>query len=199
MKMYLIIISVVIVIFILIQLYITMSTNKTETQAYTVIKVEKDFEIRHYPIATLAMIHSKASTYRELGSTGFRTLAGYIFGGNEAKKQIPMTSPVHMTMADSNSSMAFVLPKEYNETNLPKPNDSSISFVKSVPEYVAVIRFGGFASTESIHQHQILLEQSLKAKGLTHDGNFRFLGYNPPYQLVGRRNEVIVAINWENE
>ena len=73
-----------------------MSTNKSETQAYKVIKVEKEFEIRFYPSATMAMISSSTKTYKELGSSGFTKLAGYIFGGNKEKKQIAMTSPVHM-------------------------------------------------------------------------------------------------------
>jgi hypothetical protein len=28
-------------------------------------------------------------------------------------------------------------------------------------------------------------------------GNHRYLGYNPPYQVVGRRNEIIVTIDWK--
>ena len=28
-------------------------------------------------------------------------------------------------------------------------------------------------------------------------GNFRFLGYNAPYQFINRRNEIIVNVNWE--
>ncbi|MFM9949750.1 MAG: SOUL family heme-binding protein, partial [Saprospiraceae bacterium] len=95
-------------------------------------------------------------------------------------------------------TMAFVLPSAYNQSNLPKPNDSSVSIRASEPEFVAVIKFGGFASTDRINKHIAILQESLKEKGLSHHGNFRFLGYNPPYQLFGRRNEVIVALN-ENE
>lgn len=65
----------------------------------------------------------------------------------------------------------------------------------SAPEYVAALQFGGFASDACIQKNIQLLAQSLNAKGITYHGNFRFLGYNPPYQLIGRRNEVIVALN----
>ena len=58
--------------------------------------------------------------------------------------------------------------------------------------------FGGFANTESINKHKMILENALKEKGISYYGNFRFLGYNPPYQLFGRRNEVIVTINADN-
>ncbi len=90
-------------------------------------------------------------------------------------------------------------PSAYNQTNLPKPNDSSISIITSEPEYVAVIQFGGFASNESIDKHRAMLENELKNKGLSYYGDFRFLGYNPPYQLFERKNEVIVALNWNSK
>lgn len=172
-----------------------MSNKKTETQAYKVIRVEENFEIRYYPATTMAMISSTSKSYRDLGQSGFGKLAKYIFGGNSEKKQIAMTTPVHMDIGDAKSTMAFVLPSTYNETNLPTPNDSSISIITSKPEYVAVIQFAGFASNESINEHRILLEESLKTKGLSCYGDFRYLGYNPPYQLFDRRNEVIVALN----
>jgi hypothetical protein len=195
MKAFITILLLLIGIFILFQIYTTMSSNKTETQAYKVIRVEENFEIRYYPAATMAMISSTAKSYRDLGQSGFGKLAKYIFGGNSEKKQIAMTSPVHMDIGDAKSTMAFVLPSTYNKTNLPTPNDSSISIVTSEPEYVAVIQFAGFASNESINEHRILLEESLKTKGLSYYGDFRYLGYNPPYQLFDRRNEVIVALN----
>lgn len=31
---------------------------------------------------------------------------------------------------------------------------------------------------------------------ITTIGNFRFLGYDPPYKFLGRRNEIIVSIEW---
>ena len=195
MKVFIIIAIVLIVIFILFQIYTTMSVNKTETQAYQVIRLEENFEIRYYPAATMAMITSTSKSYRDLGSSGFGKLAKYIFGGNAEKKQIAMTSPVHMDIGDTQSTMSFVLPSTYKQADVPKPNDPGIAIVTAAPEYVAVIQFGGFASTESINKHRALLEKYLQEKGLTSHGNFRFLGYNPPYQLLGRRNEVIVALN----
>ena len=194
-----IIIGIVLVgLFIIFQIYTTMSIGKTETQAYTVIQVEKNYEIRYYSAATMAMISSTSKSYRELGSSGFNKLAKYIFGGNSDNKQIAMTSPVHMDIDSTKSTMAFVLPSIYNESTIPKPNDPSISIITSEPEYVAAIQFAGFATNQSIITHRILLENELKLKGISYYGNFRYLGYNPPYQLFGRRNEVIVSLNKEN-
>ncbi|MFM9949367.1 MAG: SOUL family heme-binding protein, partial [Saprospiraceae bacterium] len=141
MKFFLITVGVIILLFLMFQIYTTMSINKTETQAYKVIRVEENFEIRYYPAAMMAMISSTSKSYRDLGSSGFGKLAKYIFGGNDEKKQIAMTSPVHMDINDTTSTMAFVLPSAYNQSNLPKPNDSSVSIRASEPEFVAVIKF----------------------------------------------------------
>lgn len=199
MKTFLIITCIIIGLFLVFQIYTTMSTNKSETQAYKVIKVEKEFEIRFYPSATMAMISSSTKTYKELGSSGFTKLAGYIFGGNKEKKQIAMTSPVHMDIGDSVSSMSFVMPSIYNKDNLPLPDNSDVTIKTTPEEYVAAIKFGGFASNDNIKKHIEMLESSLKEHHLSYYGHFRYLGYNPPYQLFGRRNEIIVALNWDSK
>lgn len=199
--MKIILIASIIIVFVVavLQIYTTMASNKTETQSYTVIKEEKLFEIRFYPAATFAKISSTSKSYKDLGSSGFSKLANYIFGGNSQNKQIAMTSPVHMDIGDSVSTMAFVMPPNFNKDNLPKPNSNEVRLETSEPEYVAAIQFGGFSSTESINKHKEILEKALKEKGISYYGNFRYLGYNPPYQLFGRRNEVIVAITWQTK
>lgn len=199
MKITLIITSIIVVVLILFQTYTTMATENSETQAYKVLRTEKDFEIRFYPSTTIATINSSAKTYKELGSSGFSKLAGYIFGGNKEKKQIAMTSPVHMDINDSISTMSFVMPLNYNKDNLPLPNNSEVKIETTADEYVAAIRFNGFASDKDIKENKEKLENVLKAKSISYYGHFRYLGYNPPYQLFGRRNEIIVAINWSPE
>ena len=199
MKTLVITISVIIVIFILFQSFTIMSIKKTEEQKYSVVQSEKEFEIRFYPSAIMATVKSDAVTYRELSGPGFRKLAGYIFGGNEAEVKISMTSPVHMDINDSVSEMSFVMPSKYDENNLPKPADSKIIIHKSLDEYVAAIRFSGFASDQDIRTYSEKLKNLLAAKGITSYGNFRFLGYNPPFQLLGRRNEIIVSVKWNSK
>ncbi len=196
MKAIIIIAAVVIFILFLFQSYVLMSANKTEEQKYTVIRKEKDFEIRFYPAATIATISSDAKTYRELSGPGFRQLAGYIFGGNAAETQISMTAPVHMNINDSGSTMSFVMPSAYNESNLPKPNDPNVVIKKTSEEYVAVMRFGGYASDDDLKYYSEKLQNLLKEKGITTYGHYRYLGYNPPYQIINRKNEIIVSVKW---
>jgi len=199
MKIFIISISVIIVLFITFQSFTIMSTEKAEEQKYTVVFHDKEFEIRFYPSATLATVYSDAKTYKELSGLGFRKLAGYIFGGNESETKISMTSPVQMDINDTVSEMSFVMPKGYNTENLPKPNDATIIVHKTMDEYVAAIKFGGFASDKDIQNYSEKLKNLLLAKGIIYYGNFRFLGYNPPFQLVGRRNEIVVSVKWEKK
>jgi hypothetical protein len=169
---------------------------KTERQAYQVVHEDKEFEIRFYPSATLATVYSQANSYRELSGPGFRTLAGYIFGGNESDTKIAMTSPVHMDINDSLSSMSFVMPSAYEMETLPDPANSSVKLEKTAEEYVAAIRFKGYASDKSLRQYTEKLKRLLEEKGIRYSGHFRYLGYNPPYQLFNRRNEIIVTVEW---
>ncbi len=199
MKIFFIIVVVIILIIVVFQSYTVMSSNKTEEQKYTVIRKEKNFEIRCYPAVTIATIHSNAKSYRELSGPGFRQLAGYIFGGNEAEIKISMTAPVHMDINDTVSTMSFVMPSLYNETNLPKPNDPNVIIKNTSEEYVAVIQFGGFASDDDIKFYSVKLQNILKEKGITAYGHYRYLGYNPPYQFIGRRNEIIVSVQWNEK
>ena len=197
MKTTLIIIGLLITALISTQAYFNMAT--TETQPYQVVKAEKEYEVRYYPAATMATITMTAKTYKELSSSGFRKLASYIFGGNKSDKTIAMTSPVHMDINDSLSSMSFVMPANYTKDNLPKPKDSAITIKTTTEEYVAAIRFGGYADDDEIERFAAKLEGALKANGIGYYGNFRFLGYNAPYQFWGRRNEMIVSIYWNQK
>jgi hypothetical protein len=89
------------------------------------------------------------------------------------------------------------MPEKYNESTLPKPNDASIRIHKSAPQYVAVISFSGYATDEKIQSYKHQLEQILAKRNIKITGDYNFLGYNAPYQFIGRTNEVIIPIEWK--
>lgn len=188
---------ILILLIVSIPLLMALSTNRIEKQKYRVVKKERDFEIRYYPSAIFATIRSSAKSYRELSSSGFRKIAGYIFGNNESGSKIAMTSPVHMDINNRESSMSFVMPSEFEIEKLPRPADQSVEIHQSPAEYTAAIEFGGYANDEKIQAYANQLIQALNKKGIKAIGNVRYLGYNPPYQFVGRKNEVIVAVEWK--
>lgn len=199
MKIVLIISVLLLASLLLFQLYLVLASYNSETQNYRVVFKGKLFEIRHYPAVVMATINSTAKTYQELGSSGFGKLAKYIFGGNESKLRIAMTSPVHMDINDYNSSMSFVMPSKYLQENLPKPINAEVMLETTTDEYVAVVAFGGFATEEDVKINTRKLERALKTASIAHYGSFRMLGYNPPFQLLGRKNEIIVNVEWDQK
>ncbi len=173
-----------------------MAASKTETQTYRILKTEKNYEIRFYPPAILATVISSAKSYKELANPGFRKLANYIFGGNKSNKSISMTTPVHMDINDTMSSMSFVMPSAYTKANLPEPNDPNVVISTTTEAYVAAISFSGYASDTEIKKYTDKLKNALISNGIEFYGDFRFLGYNAPFQFWNRRNEIIVSIRW---
>jgi hypothetical protein len=196
MKIILIIVILIIAVIIVAQFILIMSARKTETQSYKILFSKDDLEIRFYPAVTMATISSFAKSYKELANPGFRKLAGYIFGGNETGKSISMTSPVHMDINDSASTMSFVMPASYNAENLPKPIDKQVIIKAVSDEIVAVVKFGGYASDKDIESNTKRLIKLLNEQKIVFYGSFRYLGYNAPYQFLNRRNEIIVNVEW---
>lgn len=193
MKTFLITLGVISIIIFTLVAFMSKSTQDTEQQEYEVLKEYVGFEIRKYPPALFSSVKLEANSYKSVSSQGFRTLAGYIFGGNETKEKIAMTSPVTMEIRDT-SKMMFLVPKEWDKDSLPKPNDSTIYFEEYSERTVAAIRFGGWADDEKIKNNTEQLIKLLEAEGIEYTNKFAYLGYNPPYDLVNRRNEIIVEL-----
>ena len=192
MKATIVIVTLIVLIILITGIY-TLTKAKTETQKYEVLYTKENFEIRFYPEAILATVEMNGS-YDNSRNSGFQVLAGYIFGGNEENSQIAMTSPVRMSGNEKLNTMSFVLPSEMEFDKLPIPKNKNVKLHKSKPIYTASVRFGGYANEADIAKHREKLAEILNQLNLQHTGSFEFLGYNPPFQPVNRRNEVQVEI-----
>jgi len=192
MKPWVIITIVVSVIFIGFIFY-SFRLRDIEMPKYRVIKKLGDVEIREYPSLILAQTSLKKSDYDEKGSNGFRTVAGYIFGGNQSQQKIAMTAPVIMSMGDS-SSMSFVMPSEYKMQDLPTPSNNQVKLIQENAKILAVIRFGGYSSSEKIQKYADKLYLELKSNHLETRGKLLYMGYNAPWDVTNRRNEVAIEL-----
>lgn len=171
-----------------------MTTQKNiETYPFKVIKKYDNFEVREYEATLFTTVKLPYKEYKEASNKGFSILAGYIFGGNEEKEKIAMTSPVAMSLEDS-ITMMFMVPKNKSKETLPKPNASQIKFKEEPAKTVAAITFGGWSSNEKIEKNKKQLTDALDAEGIAYTNHFFFLGYNPPFDLINRKNEVIVEL-----
>lgn len=187
---------VVAALFIVLQAFTAVSTARTEQQPYTVVERQGAFELRHYPAALLASVETPDTSYRSAADRSFRRLAGYIFGGNNGKRSIAMTAPVHMERGPRGSRMSFVMPAGMSADSLPTPDDPGVILASLGEAHMATLRFGGYADEATLRVKEAELIAACAERGLQVLGPVRFLGYDPPWQLVGRRNEVAVPVQW---
>lgn len=193
MKILGIITLALILIFFIFQLYSMNSNKSIEKYPYTLDQKFDEFEIRTYESRLFTTVKLSGNKYENVSGQGFSALAGYIFGGNDKKEKISMTSPVTMSLEDS-ITMMFMVPDNRNEKDLPKPNNTDIKFKQEPEKKVAVIRFSGWANSEIIEIQKEKLIELLNEKKISHSNRFYFLGYNPPYEVLKRRNEIIVEL-----
>jgi hypothetical protein len=193
MKTLIIITISIVLLIVIIQIYISRSTQQTEQHSYKVIKNYDKFEIRKYDSALFSSVKLSKKGYKESSSEGFRILAGYIFGDNESNEKIAMTSPVMMELGDT-TKMMFMVPKNKNLGNLPNPKNSKIVFEKQEEKTFAAISFDGWADDEKIEKYTSILKDELVREKINFVNKFIFMGYNPPYQVMNRRNEIVVEL-----
>ncbi|MBS0011179.1 MAG: heme-binding protein [Bacteroidales bacterium] len=168
-------------------------TQKTETPQYRVVKKLDKFEIREYPELILAST-VMGSTYGGNSGRGFSTVAGYIFGGNEKSEKISMTSPVMVDMADT-MKMSFIMPSKYEMSDLPKPSNPKVELSKQKSRILAVISFSGWANDKKLNDYKEMLANELKEHNIKPVGEYMYFGYNPPFKMINRLNEVAVEIS----
>ncbi|MFK7757836.1 MAG: heme-binding protein [Flavobacteriales bacterium] len=171
-----------------------MSSQKgIETYRYALEKTYDTFEVRNYEPTLFTSVQLETNAYQEASGKGFSILAGYIFGGNETEQKIAMTSPVSMSLEDS-MTMMFMVPRDMKKEDLPKPNASDIEFIEVPARSMAAITFGGWANDEKIESYKNELLKALDENGLEYTNKFYFFGYNAPYEMVNRKNEVVVEL-----
>ena len=194
MKIISIVLGVLLLIFIGVQLFAIKSQRNIETYPYKVTKTYDSFEIRDYEPTLFTSVKLSTKNYKESSSKGFSILAGYIFGDNDRNKKIAMTSPVAMTLDDPRT-MLFMVPKKFKKEKLPQPNQPQIVFKKEPAKTVAAISFNGWEDDDKIEHYKKKLKFALEKEEIPYTNRFYFLGYNAPYEVFNRKNEVIVELS----
>lgn len=179
-----------------------------ETPQYVVLRRYAEYEVRRYDpflVAETRTNSNDADQGDRLGAGGmtglpaggnpFGTLAGYLFGGNEEKKSMAMTTPVFT----GGGKMQFVMPKSVGGVgNAPVPNDPAAVAVTEQPGGVfAAIRFAGIATDAHAKEREDKLLQLLGKDELVADKNVpaSLAQYNDPLtNPVQRRNDVLVKL-----
>lgn len=166
----------------------------SEKLKYTRYYQDQNIEIRYYDEAVFAKVSSKGDMF-DGRNQHFSTLAGYIFGKNEASEKIGMTIPVLMHNENDTSVMQFVMPSRYSMNTLPEPSDPSITLENSEGFWAITIQYGGYNNDAKFQKHKEKLDDFIRQNGLPSSGELYFLGYDPPFRVTGKTNEILVKLN----
>jgi hypothetical protein len=184
-----------------------------ETAPYILITADKgqNIEVRHYP----EMVLVSTTMNGQNGYKAFRKLFAYIAGDNagateiamtapvlmddknmaRAGAEIAMTAPVLMKKSANNSSMSFVMPKDFTLQTTPKPMDPTLSVSELEDYHVAAIQFSGTMSDSNLEKNRIMLTTWLVENGYTAIGEPVRASYNGPFTLpMLRRNELLIEV-----
>ena len=156
---------------------------------YTTVSKSKLYEIRKYP--DRLVVETETSEQ----NSGFKRLFKYISGNNKDKKEIKMTTPVTQTEKNGNMTMQFYIPTEFNENNVPNPNNLEVKVLNIKGGLYAAIVYSGRASDGNYNKHKNILEDQLKKDKISIISKPIRATYNSPFTLpMLRRNEVIFKI-----
>ena len=72
--------------------------------------------------------------------------------------------------------------------------ENNINFVEEPEKIVAAIKFKGWANDKKIERYKKQLKTALKSESIPHLNKFELHGYNAPYEVFNRRNEIIVEL-----
>lgn len=184
--------------------------SRVEQAEYTVVRKNKNYEVRTYPRHIVAQA-TLSGSYTGAMNSGFSIVAGYIFGGNTKKEKIAMTAPVvekagisekiAMTAPvvvagdEGSRTISFGMPKGYTLETLPVPNDKRVQIVEIPEKNFAVARFYGYRNSSMIEKATKELKEKLVEDKIEIVGSPSYAGYNapgtPPWMT---RNEVLIEI-----
>ncbi|XP_056301558.1 heme-binding protein 2 [Danio aesculapii] len=176
----------------------TLFSSGLQNPKYTAQESKGDsYEVRTYQATNWVSTAVTGMEQDPAMSTGFRRLFKYIQGSNEKKSKVEMTTPVSCLIdpgagpaCESTFTVSFYIPEEH-QADPPKPTDPDV-FIENRKEFTAFVRtFGGFANSESCREELLKLIESLKSDGMKFkEAPFYRAGYDSPFKLTGRRNEV---------
>lgn len=172
----------------------------TQQPRYELERRTRALEVRRYPACIEASTIVEHAEWREALDRGFRRLAKYLFGENEAGERIEMTAPV---LIESDTELdepgrvrvAVLLPRGRPIHAFPRPKDERVNIGVRQRRRLAAISFGGSLDPALIGRKEHELVLRARGLGLVTKGRPLFAGYDAPSTLpILRRNEVWIEL-----
>lgn len=201
------------------------AASKYEEPQFKVLeKLGKNIEIREYKPRIAAEV-TVNKEWDDALNTGFRILAGYIFGKNRSNQKVAMTAPVTAQEDSDEKSIKiamtapvtaarteepdnaeswrirFYMPSKYSLATLPEPEDKRIKLKELPAETFAVIKFSGWSNQDSFAKHlQVLKKKLSDSSKFKESGEPTNAFYNPPWTLPFlRRNEILIPVEQSSQ
>lgn len=186
-------------VFLLLLVVLSQDVMAVEEPPYQVLLNEPPFEHRRYPGFVVAETEL-AGDFDSASRSGFRRVAGYIFGDNRLasgeSRKIAMTAPVTVSPKNDGWRLHFVMPGTEAMESLPRPNNPDVNLRKVAEHDMVAIRFSGFTTEGSIAQATEKLKAWASEKGLVLKGEPQIARYNDPFTLPWRRrNEILIEVS----
>ena len=172
-----------------------VATETLKNPEYTLIDKYGSIEIREYSEYVIAKT-SISQGDMELNNNMFRTLAGYIFGGNSESQSIPMTAPVITKNDESSYDMIFFMLDATKPEDLPAPNNSNVTIEMMDIGKTVSITFGMWATESRVAYYKKILDKYIKDNNLELQSPLMVAQYNSPWAIPPfRKNELIYKVN----
>ncbi|XP_043819803.1 heme-binding protein 2-like isoform X2 [Dromiciops gliroides] len=149
-------------------------------------------ELRHYEAGMWASTVIQGESQKEALRQGVRKLLHYIQGENETETEIEKTVPVTCLVQPGTTEykVSFFVPKKH-QNSPPEPTDPEVFLELRKGAAIFVRSFGGFASVEKFSKEAKALADTLQKEGQSFHSDFYYTaGYNHPFTLFNRHNEV---------
>ena len=172
-----------------------LSVNAIEQPPYRVIDAVGDVEIRRYDGYLVAQT-TVTGDFSDAGTEAFRPLLDYISGDNEAGQKISMTAPVEQHSNGDEHRVTFMMPSQFDITELPEPIESDVSIATVNARTVAVLTYSGGWQEKRYLRFAEELRIALADSSYTICGEPVWARYNPPFwPSFLRRNEIQVSVS----
>ena len=194
-----------------------------EEPTYEVLLKDGPFEIRSYAPCLVAETWVEGDM-DEASSKGFRLIADYIFGNNQAvssatSEKIAMTAPVTLEPQSAKIAMTapvsiepqtgatnmktakqwlvkFTMPSQHTLATIPKPKNSAVNLREIPSKQYAVLKYSGFNFQSQVQTKTQEALDWIAKKNLQAIGQPQLSRYDPPWTLpMFRRNEIMIEIS----
>ncbi len=172
---------------------------------------ERRRSLRRYAEYYIAETKVPGGDVRDSTKSGFRTVAGYIFGKNKSRngsepEKMAMTAPVRSAAGGSDGAptrISFVLPSKYDARTAPRPLSGDVKLRRVAPHLLAVRRFAGPPPSEARVRAErarvvaALADADLQPRRGAEAAETFTYGYHDPFITPNmlRRNEVGVMVD----